>query len=83
MKSITCIPPIVLGILNLILKMSLTNEQFSQLREYLDTILELYTEDEYEEFVEDIVINYCNTRFGIDEEESKKLFYEILNEKNG
>ncbi len=63
--------------------MSLTNEQFSQLREYLDTILELYTEDEYEEFVEDIVINYCNTRFGIDEEESKKLFYEILNEING
>ena len=63
--------------------MSLTNKQLSQLREYLDTILELYTEDEYEEFVEDIVINYCNTRFGIDEEESKKLFYEILNEKNG
>ena len=63
--------------------MSLTNEQFSQLREYLDTILELYTEDEYEEFVEDIVINYCNTRFGIDEEESKILFYEILNEING
>ena len=63
--------------------MSLTNEQLSQLREYLDTILELYTEDEYEEFVEDIVINYCNTRFGIDEEESKILFYEILNVING
>ena len=63
--------------------MSLTNEQLSQLREYLDTILELYTEDEYEEFVEDIVINYSNTRFGIDEEESKKLFYEVLNEING
>ena len=63
--------------------MSLTNEQLSHLREYLDTILELYTPDEYEEFVEDIVINYCNTRFGIDEEESKKLFYEILNEMNG
>ena len=63
--------------------MSLTNKQFSQLREYLDTILELYTEDEYDEFVKDIVINYCITRFGIDEEESKKLFYEILNEING
>ena len=62
--------------------MSLTNKQFSQLREYLDTILELYTEDEYEEFVEDIVINYCNKRFGIDEEASKKLFYEISNEIN-
>ena len=36
-----------------------------------------------DEFVEDIVINYCNTRFGIDEEESKKLFYEISNEING
>ena len=55
--------------------MSLTNEQFSQLKEYLNTILELYTENEYDEFVEDIVINYCNTRFGIDEEKSRKLFY--------
>ena len=63
--------------------MSLTNEQFSQLREYLDTILELYTVDEYEKFVEDIVINYCNTRFGIDEEEPKKLFYKIINEIKG
>ena len=63
--------------------MSLTNEQLSQLREYLDTILELYTVDEYEKFVEDIVINYCNTKFGIDEEESKKLFYKIINEING
>ena len=63
--------------------MSLTSEQLSQLREYLETILELYTSDEYEEFVEDIVINYCNTRFGLAEEESKKLFYKILNEING
>ena len=58
--------------------MSLTNEQLSQLREYLDTILELYTEDEYDEFVEDIVINYCNTRFGIDEEEFQKKKTELL-----
>ena len=63
--------------------MSLTSEQLSQLREYLETILELYTSDEYEEFVEDIVINYCNTRFGLNEEESKKLFYSILDEIEG
>ena len=62
--------------------MNLTNEQHSQLKEYLDTILELYSPEEYEEFVEDIVINYCKTRFNIDQEESKKLFYEIINDIN-
>ena len=60
--------------------MSLTDQQLIQLKEYLDTILELYDEDEYEEFVEDIVYHYCNRMFDIDEEESKKLFYEILEE---
>ena len=60
--------------------MSLTDQQLIQLKEYLDTILELYDEDEYEEFVEDIVYHYCNRMFDIDEEESKKLFYEILKE---
>ena len=63
--------------------MSLTNEQLFNLKEYLDTILELYTPEEYDEFVEDIVINYCHTRFGIKEKESIKLFYEILDEING
>jgi len=48
--------------------MSLNDKQLYEFREYLDTILELYTKDEYEEFVEDIVINYCKTRFGIDKE---------------
>ena len=62
--------------------MSLTGQQLIQLKEYLDTILELYDEDEYEEFVEDIVYHYCNRMFDIDEEESKKLFYEILEEIN-
>jgi len=63
--------------------MSLNEKQLYEFKEYLDTILELYTKDEYEEFVEDIVINYCKTRFGIDEKKSKKLFYEILDEING
>ena len=63
--------------------MSLTSEQLSQLKEYLETILELYTSDEYEEFDEDIVINYCNTRFGLNEEVSKKLFYSIVDEIEG
>ena len=62
--------------------MSLTDQQLIQLKEYLDTILELYDEDEYEEFVEDIVYHYCNRMFDIDEEESKKIFYEILEEIN-
>ena len=60
--------------------MNLTDQQLIQLKEYLDTILELYDEDEYEEFVEDIVYHYCNRMFDIDKEESKIIFYEILEE---
>ena len=43
----------------------LTKDQYEQLEEYLETILELYTAEEYEEYVENIVYNYCKNRFGI------------------
>ena len=58
--------------------MPLTESQRAELEEYLETILELYTEDEYEELVEGIVFQYCQRNFRIGEEESVKLFYEIV-----
>jgi len=58
--------------------MPFTESQRAELEEYLETILELYTEDEYEELVESIVAHYCYRKFGIGEEESVKLFYEII-----
>ncbi|MCH2650986.1 MAG: hypothetical protein MKZ99_06275 [Candidatus Marinimicrobia bacterium] len=48
--------------------------------EYLETILDLYTEDEYEDMVESIVYHYCKRKFDIEKEESVKLFYEIVEE---
>ena len=63
--------------------MKFTEEQRSQLKEYLETILDLYTEEEYEEYVEDIIYNYCMNRFGIDREYSIKMFYTLLEELKG
>ena len=58
----------------------LTNDQYKQLEEYLETILELYTVEEYEEYVENIVYNYCKNRFGIDDRKiSVDAFYTIVN----
>ena len=58
--------------------MPFTESQRAELEEYLETILELYTEDEYEDMVESIVSHYCHRKFGIGEEESVKLFYKIV-----
>ena len=58
----------------------LTKDQYEQLEEYLETILELYTAEEYEEYVENIVYNYCKNRFGIsDRKTSVDAFYTIVN----
>ena len=59
---------------------SLTESQRAELTEYLETILDLYTEDEYEDMVESIVYHYCKRKFDIEKEESVKLFYEIVEE---
>ena len=60
--------------------MNFNEEQKNQLKEYLETILDLYTEEEYEEYVEDIIYNYCLNRFGIEREISVKMFYVLLEE---
>ena len=62
--------------------MPLTEIQRAELEEYLETILDLYSEDEYEDYVESIVFNYCQRKFGIDEKEAVKLFYEIIKNLN-
>ena len=59
---------------------SLTKSQRAELTEYLETILDLYSEDEYEEMVENIVYHYCKRKYNIEKEESVKAFYEIVEE---
>ena len=58
----------------------MNEQQRAELKEYLETILDLYGEDEYEEFVEDIVYHYCERKFGVGREESVKTFYELIKE---
>ena len=65
------------------LNLNFTKEQRSQLKEYLETILDLYTKEEYEEYVEDIIYNYCLNRFGIDRKDSIKMFYVLVEELKG
>ena len=60
--------------------MSLSEAQREEFKEYLETILDLYTKEEYVDFVEDIVYNYCARKFNIEREESVKIFYELVKE---
>jgi len=56
--------------------------QKAELEEYLETILDLYDEEEYEDMVENIVYQYCKRKFGWEKEYSVKLFYDIVKTNN-
>lgn len=60
--------------------MSLSKPQRAQLSEYIEELLDLYCEDEYEEYLENIVYHYCNRCFNINRKESTELLYEIIGE---
>ena len=60
--------------------MPLSEAQREEFKEYLETILDLYTKEEYVDFVEDIVYHYCARKFNIEREESVKVFYELVKE---
>tara|TARA_Y100001970_G_scaffold48662_1_gene61717 strand:- start:390 stop:578 length:189 start_codon:yes stop_codon:yes gene_type:complete len=51
-----------------------------ELSEYIEELLDLYSEDEYEDYLENIVYHYCKRKFDIEKEESTKLLYEIIQE---
>ena len=58
--------------------MSLNQSQRAELNEYIEELLELYSEDEYENYLENIVYQYSKRKFGIEREESTKLLYETI-----
>ena len=49
--------------------MPLTKIQREEFEEYMETILDLYSEDEYESDVENIVYHYCKRKYDIEREE--------------
>ena len=62
--------------------MPLNDHKIEVLTEYVEELLDLYSEDEYEDYLENIVYHYCNRKFDIEREESTKLLYEIIEEFN-
>ena len=60
------------------MKMSLNESQIKELTEYIEELLDLYSEDEYEVYLENIVYHYCNRKFDIEREESTKFLYKII-----
>jgi len=60
--------------------MALNELQKAEISEYLEELLDLYSEDEYENYLENIVYHYCNRKFDIEREESTKLLYKIIEE---
>ena len=58
--------------------MSLSEEQIFELTEYIEELLDLYSEDEYEIYLENIVYHYCKRKYDIEREVSTKLLYDII-----
>ena len=58
--------------------MSLSEEQIFELTEYIEELLDLYSEDEYENYLENIVYHYCKRKYGIERDVSTKLLYDII-----
>tara|TARA_B100000424_G_scaffold271599_1_gene275116 strand:+ start:555 stop:743 length:189 start_codon:yes stop_codon:yes gene_type:complete len=60
--------------------MPLNEMQRQELGEYIEELLDLYSEDEYENYLENIVYHYCNRKYDIERKESTKLLYQIIQE---
>ncbi len=65
-------------VLRSFLKMSLNEFQIKELTEYIEELIDLYSEDEYEVYLENIVYHYCNRKFNIEREESTELLYKVI-----
>ena len=60
--------------------MSINEHQLQEVKNYIEELLELYTEDEYESYLENIIFHYCQRRFNMNKEDAIKILYEIIAE---
>tara|TARA_B100000927_G_C16438634_1_gene458752 strand:+ start:712 stop:927 length:216 start_codon:yes stop_codon:yes gene_type:complete len=65
-------------VLRSFLNMSLNELQIKELTEYIEELIDLYSEDEYEVYLENIVYHYCNRKFNIEREKSTELLYKVI-----
>ena len=60
--------------------MPINQEDQLEVKNYIEELLDLYTEDEYENYLENIIYHYCNRRFNMNKNEAIKILYEIIEE---
>ena len=60
--------------------MPINQEEQLEVKSYIEELLDLYTEDEYENYLENIIYHYCNRRFNMSKNEAIKILYEIIEE---
>ena len=60
--------------------MSINQEEQLEVKNYIEELLDLYNEDEYENYLENIIYHYCNRRFNMSKNEAIKILYEIIKE---
>ena len=60
--------------------MPINQEEKIEVKNYIEELLDLYTEDEYENYLENIIYHYCNRRFNMSKNEAVKILYEIIEE---
>ena len=60
--------------------MPINQEEQLEVKHYIEELLNLYTEDEYENYLENIIYHYCNRRFNMSKNEAIKILYEIIEE---
>ena len=60
--------------------MPINQEEQLEVKNYIKELLDLYTEDEYENYLENIIYHYCNRRFNMSKNEALKILYESIEE---
>ena len=60
--------------------MPINQEEKIEVKNYIEELLDLYTKDEYENYLENIIYHYCNRRFNMSKNEAIKILYEIIEE---
>ena len=58
--------------------MPINQEEQLEVKNYIKELLDLYTEDEYENYLENIIYHYCHRRFNMSKKEAIKILYEII-----
>ena len=60
--------------------LSINESQRQEVKNYIEELLDLYTEDEYESYLENIIFHYCQRKFKMSKEDAIRVLYEIIAE---